>query len=251
MLIVTVIFIVILEIVCYFLSSSLSDLTLSLSVAFFPLQVLPAASRANGAAKCLPTSTTETATWNTRAVWTTATGSSPVPCATAPSTSETDSGSTFSTCTRNTVLTSVANVASGSPNHPVLTSTCECTAVFALTSALTASRHSPPLLSCARIYVNTAARSHSSVAIVGVPLRRTRRMIVTWGARTPRKSHACARTAEKRLRNRTSWSSTSICTRGKSRTHARNAAVGFRVLHRVTDTDLILIARQERIVHLR
>ncbi len=52
--------------------------------------------------KCLLTSTTEKNTWNTRAAWIRATGSSPATSATGLSRKETGSESTFSTCMKNT-----------------------------------------------------------------------------------------------------------------------------------------------------
>ena len=157
----------------------------------------------NGVASCLPTNTTVTAILNIRAVLTQETVSSLAPCVTALLTSGIVCEYTCCTCTRNTALTSARCVGNASHNHPASTSICVCIAVRDRINVLTASRLSLPLLYCARTYVSTAERSHSSASIVTARSPRTRHMTVTCVARTPRKSHACVNTAERLLRSRT------------------------------------------------
>lgn len=157
----------------------------------------------NGAGKCSPTNTTVTAISNTRGALTQETGSSHAPFVTAPSTSGIAYVSTCCTCTRSTVLTNARYVVNASLSPPASTNTCEFTAARDRTNVLTASRLSLLLLFCARTYVNTAERSHSSASTVSVHSPRTRRMIVTCDARTLRKSRACVSTVERRLRSRT------------------------------------------------
>lgn len=67
-------------------------------------QILERVSSVIAVVKCSLISTTETNTWNTRAVWIRATGSSPATSATGLSRREIDSESTFSMCMRNTDL---------------------------------------------------------------------------------------------------------------------------------------------------
>ena len=157
----------------------------------------------NGAEKCLHTNITETATLNTRAALIQETESFLAPRATAPSTNEIAFVSTCCTCTKNTALMNARFVENASLSHPVSTSICEYTVVRDPTNVPTASRPSPLLLFCVRIYVSIAGKSHSSASIVSARSPHTQHMTVTCDARTRKRSHACASTVERLLHSRT------------------------------------------------
>ena len=205
----------------------------------------------NGVASCLLTNTTVTAILNIRAVLIQETASSPAHCVTALLTSGIVCEFTCCTCMRNTALTSAQCVGNASHSHPVSTSICVCTAVRDRTNVLTASRLLLPLLYCARTYVSTAERSHSSASIVSARSPRTRHMIVMCVARIPRKSRACVNTAERLLRSRTNLSFMSTCIQEPSLIRARNAEERFQALRHVIATVLTSTASQERIVRLK
>ena len=112
---------------------------------------------------------------------TTETGSSPARCVTAPLTSETGYAFTFFTCMKITVLTNAMTAEKPSHSHLASTSTSEFTAERGRTNVLTVPGPSRLPLFCARTYVSTAERNHSSANIAGALSLRMQRMTVTCG----------------------------------------------------------------------
>lgn len=207
------------------------------------------ASRVIGVAKFSPTSTTETNIWNTHGAWTKATGSTLVTCVTAPSRSETVCASTSYMCTRNTDLTNAVSVASGFRNHQALTSILEYTAGKGPTNVLTASKHSQPRPFWGLTSDSTAARNHLNAVTAGKHLHRTRRMTVTWDARTRRRSPAFVSSVARRLHSRTNSNSTWTCIQERNHIHVRSAveaSLALRLAIATDQTSIALLGKIER-----
>lgn len=205
--------------------------------------------RVTAVGKCSPTSITVISTLSTRGVSIKEIASFLVTCVTAPSRNAIAFAYISCTCTRNIDLTNATNVESAFPSLPAWINICECTVERDLTNVHIAARLSRRHLFWGHTFANTVERSHSNVAIVARPLLPTRRMIATWDARTQRKSLVSASFVAKRSPNRTNWSFTWTCTRGRNRTLVKGVAVASQVLRHVIDIGRTLTARRERTEH--